>query len=126
MRPRRRIKWEARKPPGSGPAWGATAGAECAGAATPAPAAPATHWRRHTLTIAALWGCALIAYSSSFRTGFPFDNTQAILLDSRVHAVTPENLHLIWTQDYWYNSSTTGLYRPLTTLSYLFNYAVLG
>src|SRR5205085_7427 len=78
------------------------------------------------LLVAALWGCALVAYSSAFRAGFPFDNTQAILLDLRVHAVTPENIHLILTQDYWYNSSTTGLYRPLTTLSYLFNYAVLG
>src|SRR5438477_4952034 len=91
-----------------------------------APAAPPIEWRRHALIMAALCVCVLAAYSSSFRAGFPFDNAQAILVDSRVHALTPQNIHLILTTDYWYNSSTTGLYRPLTTLSYLFNYAVLG
>ena len=74
----------------------------------------------------ALWAFALLAYSSSFRTGLTLDNTGAILGDSRIRAATAENLHLILTKEYWYNRVTTGLYRPLTTFSYLLNYAVFG
>jgi tetratricopeptide (TPR) repeat protein len=55
-----------------------------------------------------------------------FDNKPAILLDSRVHAATSGNLHLILTEEYWYKTTTTLLYRPLTTLSYLLNYAIFG
>jgi hypothetical protein len=90
----------------------------------PPPTVPA--WRKHALPVAALWAFALLAYSNSFSTGFPFDNGTIILRDPRVHAATSENINLIWTQEYWYGSRTTGLYRPLTALSYLFNYAVLG
>jgi len=43
-----------------------------------------------------------------------------------VHELTRQNIHLILSDEYWYNSSTTGLYRPLTTFSYLLNYAVFG
>ena len=68
---------------------------------------------------------ALIAYSNSFSGGFVFDNS-ILMQDSRIKAVTPENIDLILTQEYWYNWSLTGLYRPLTTFSYLFNYAILG
>src|SRR5262249_28055685 len=83
-------------------------------------------WRPHAVRIAALWAIALIAYSNSFKSGLIFDNFWLIVQASRVHAVTGENLGLILTQEYWYNSTLTGLYRPLTTLSYLFNYAILG
>jgi hypothetical protein len=83
-------------------------------------------WRRRGLLILALWAFALLAYSNSFRAGFAFDNTAAILQDSRIRAAAPENLHLILTEDYWYNQMTTGLYRPLCTFSYLLNYAIFG
>ncbi|MGA2268808.1 MAG: DUF1736 domain-containing protein [Bryobacteraceae bacterium] len=83
-------------------------------------------WRRHALPILALWAFALLVYSNSFRAGFVFDNNSTILRDSRVHAATSENLHLILTEEYWYKTTTTLLYRPLTTLSYLLNYAILG
>ncbi|MGA2773848.1 MAG: hypothetical protein ABSG26_23870, partial [Bryobacteraceae bacterium] len=43
-----------------------------------------------------------------------------------MHAATSENLHLILTEEYWYNRTTTGLYRPLCTFSYLLNYAIFG
>ncbi len=74
----------------------------------------------------ALWAFALLAYSNSFRAGLAFDNAAVILQDSRIRAATPENLHLILTEEYWYNRMTTGLYRPLTTFSYLLNYAIFG
>jgi hypothetical protein len=83
-------------------------------------------WRRHAWRVLALWAIALAAYSNSFQGGMVFDNSQAILHDSRVHAATAQNIHLILNQEYWYNSATTGLYRPLTTFSYLVNYAVFG
>ncbi len=73
----------------------------------------------------ALWAFALLVYSNSFRAGLTLDNA-AVLQDSRIRAATPENLHLILTEEYWYNRMTTGLYRPLTTFSYLLNYAVFG
>ena len=69
---------------------------------------------------------ALVAYSNSFQAGLIFDNAPAILQDTRIRAATADNIHLILTEEYWYNSSTTGLYRPLSTFSYLLNYAVLG
>jgi tetratricopeptide (TPR) repeat protein len=83
-------------------------------------------WWRHVLLMLALCVVALLAYSNSFRAGFVFDNDSAILRDSRVHAATSENLHLILTQEYWYQATTSSLYRPLTTFSYLVNYAIFG
>ena len=81
---------------------------------------------RHALAILGFWAFALLAYSNSFRAGFVFDNERAILRDSRVQAATAENARLILTQDYSYQNSSSGLYRPLTTFSYLLNYAILG
>ncbi|SPF31986.1 conserved membrane hypothetical protein [Candidatus Sulfopaludibacter sp. SbA4] len=82
--------------------------------------------RGATLPILALWAFALLAYSNSFRAGLVFDNEQAILKDSRVEAASSENARLILTQEYSYQNASTGLYRPLTTFSYLLNYAILG
>jgi len=69
---------------------------------------------------------AVAAYSNSFRTGFPLDNKALILQDARVHEATRANVDLILDQTYWWPIGESGLYRPVTTLSYLFNYAVLG
>ena len=67
-----------------------------------------------------------MAYSNSFTAALTFDSNRAILQDTRIQAVTPQNNHLIWTGDYWYQTSAGALFRPLTTLSYQWNYAVLG
>ena len=82
--------------------------------------------RRHLLTALGLCLLMLAAYSNSFGTGFAMDNHGLILQDSRIRAATAENLDLIWSHTYWWPYGESGLYRPLTTLSYLFNYAVLG
>ncbi len=55
-----------------------------------------------------------------------FDNVPAIEHDPRIQAATFENTHRIFTEGYWVDAPATGLYRPLTTFSYLINYAVLG
>ena len=78
------------------------------------------------LAVASLWLLTLAAYSNSFQAGLLYDNTPILLKDARVHAVTGRNLELILTKEYWYPPTGSGLYRPLSTLSYLFNYAMLG
>ena len=82
--------------------------------------------RRHALAILGLWAFVLLAYSNSFRAGLSLDNAWVIQEDSRIQAATPENARLILTQDYSYRNSSSGLYRPLTTFSYLVNYTILG
>ena len=74
----------------------------------------------------ALWALALAAYSNSFQAGLLFDSAVVIPRDPRIQAVTPQNLRLILTEQYWHDNTAMGLYRPLTTFSYLLNYAVFG
>src|SRR5581483_2026745 len=79
----------------------------------------------HVLILAALAVVTALAYSNSFRSGFIVDN-RVLMLDPRIRALTAENLRLILSKDYWYGLSGSGLYRPLSSLSYLFNCAILG
>lgn len=65
------------------------------------------------------------AYANSLSAELTLDNKARILEDPRIREVSPERLALIFGQDYWW-PGVTGLYRPVTTLSLLFNYAVLG
>ena len=121
MASRQRKKWDKPKP---------AAGTPSRSAPEAQPQAQAgswsTLWQRHGRLLAALWACSLIPYLNCFRDGLIFDNNLAINVDTRIHAATWANVQKIFATDYWYNISSAGLYRPLTTLSYLFNYAVLG
>ena len=69
---------------------------------------------------------ALLTYSNSFEAGFVLDNKLIFLSDTRIRALNWVNLNLIFSENYWWPSFASDLYRPLTTLSYLFNYAILG
>lgn len=69
---------------------------------------------------------ALLAYSNSFSGGFVLDNRGLLLNDTRTHQATAANLQLILDHTYWWPNGESGLYRPFTTLTYLFNYAILG
>src|ERR1043166_5602853 len=80
---------------------------------------------KHLLPLIGLWTATLLCYSSSFQGGLIYDSAARILQDTRVHAVTASNLKLILKSDYWYPALGSGIYRPLTTLSFLFNYAIL-
>jgi len=91
-----------------------------------APDLPTTGRTRHLLAIFALCAITLLAYSNSFGVGFALDNRALILNDSRVHEATAQNVALIFQHSYWWPIGEAGLYRPLTTLSYLLNYAILG
>jgi protein O-mannosyl-transferase len=90
----------------------------------PKPAVP--FWLRHALAGAVLCLVTLLAYSNSFQNGFVIDNHPLIQNDLRVQDASANSLGLIFKHSYFWPSSEVGLYRPVTTLSYLFNYAVLG
>ena len=80
----------------------------------------------HTAALILL-ACALFAaYSNSFQAGFTRDSTAIILEDPRLRTVSRENLRLIFQENYWWPTAEGGLYRPLATLSYMVNYAVLN
>jgi protein O-mannosyl-transferase len=81
---------------------------------------------RDLLAAAALCALTLAAYSNSFSAGFVFDNKGLLLEDPRIREASAQNLGLIIQHTYWWPYGESGLYRPLATLSYLFNYAVLG
>jgi len=68
----------------------------------------------------------LLAFSNSFSAGFVLDNKGLLLQDPRLRELTGKNIRLILQHTYWWPAGESGLYRPFTTLSYLFNYAVLG
>lgn len=80
----------------------------------------------HLLVGLSLCVLTSLVYSNSFRSGFVFDNRPLILQDPRVHSATAENVKLIFDHTYFWPRAEHGLYRPFTTLSYLFNYAILG
>ena len=83
-------------------------------------------WRRHVWGLAALWILVLAAYSNSFQAGLVFDSANVIAGDPRIREATAHNLGLIVSHGYWFKRETSGLYRPVTTLSYLVNYTAFG
>jgi hypothetical protein len=83
-------------------------------------------WVTHSIVAVALALGAILAYSNSFNAGFTFDNEFLILRDARIQNATLQNVSSILSHTYWWPTNGTGLYRPFTTLTYLFNYAVLG
>ena len=58
--------------------------------------------------------------------GLALDAPLIVLKDTRIRAATAGNLGLILHQDYWWPSFVSGLYRPVATVSFLLNYAILG
>ena len=67
-----------------------------------------------------------LAYWNSFRAGLILDNTPIILYDTRLKTIAWRSIRDILTHNYWWPTGDSDLYRPLTTLSYWFNYSVLG
>jgi tetratricopeptide (TPR) repeat protein len=78
----------------------------------------------HALLLAAIIGATFFAYSNSLHAPFLLDNDPLILNDARLRTATASHIHRILSEQY--PLALSGLYRPLTTLSYLFNYAILG
>jgi len=79
---------------------------------------------RDVLILAAL---ATVLYANSFGVPLILDSQLLVVQDPRIRAVRSENFAKILTQDYMAaRPAVTGVYRPVTTLSYLANYAILG
>jgi len=83
-------------------------------------------WRRHGWRLLAIWGLVLIAYSNASQAGLVFDNSAIIGRDPRIRQATAQNIGAIVDGGYRYTNPNDGLYRPLTTFTYLLNYAVFG
>jgi hypothetical protein len=82
---------------------------------------------RHLIVIFVLGAIVSLTFANTLHnTGFALDNKFILLEDPRLRAATKDNLELVFHQDYWWPKAVSGLYRPLTTLSYMFNYAILG
>lgn len=82
--------------------------------------------RRFALACIILGVVTLIVYSNSFTAGLVYDNQALIASDPRVRAHTWNEFAMIFTRDYWWSAYPSGLYRPITTLSYWVNYTLLG
>ncbi len=82
--------------------------------------------RWHWIASVALLALVLVAYANSIQSAFVLDNKPLILLDPRVQQATAENVRQIFAHSYWWPIGEAGLHRPLTKLTFLFNYAVLG
>lgn len=65
------------------------------------------------------------AYANSLSLGLAMDSA-ALVEDPRLHAFTLANVERILHEPYWWGNTRAGLYRPVTTLSLLFNYTILG
>ncbi len=69
--------------------------------------------------------CAL-AFWNSFRAELILDNIPIIVQDPRLKTTEWSSLRAILAFNYWWPTGDSNLYRPLTTLTYWFNYSVLG
>ena len=88
----------------------------------PAPGVRVSHW----IAAAVLVVIVLAVYANSFGSGFVFDSEYLILMDRRVHQFDLSSLHAIYNRAYWFPEGDSSIYRPLTTFSWLVNYAILG
>jgi tetratricopeptide (TPR) repeat protein len=75
------------------------------------------------LPLCALVALSLAAYSDSFSGVIEGDAAALVSSDSRVHSATVENLRLIATRTYWSSITSSTVYRPLVTISWMMNYA---
>ena len=72
-------------------------------------------------------GAAVVAAHANGLSGdLVLDARPLILENPALRAATLANLRTLVSTPYWHPLANDGLYRPLTTLSYLVNYAVLG
>src|SRR5262245_46303402 len=82
--------------------------------------------RRRVGQAALLLALVLVTYSNSFSGGFEGDSGPIVTQDPRVQQASRANLGLVFSQQYWYPTADSGVYRPLVTLSWMFNYVLLG
>jgi protein O-mannosyl-transferase len=86
----------------------------------------ATSPQRNWLAGMALIVLTLLAFSNSFHTGLTLDNQVLLTGDPRIREATRQHIGQIFEHTFWWPNGEAGIYRPLTTISFLFNYAILG
>jgi tetratricopeptide (TPR) repeat protein len=79
-------------------------------------------WRSTALPLCALLALTIATYSDSFSGVIEGDAAALVSTDARVHSATLENLRLIATRTYWSSVTSSSVYRPLVTLSWMMNY----
>jgi tetratricopeptide (TPR) repeat protein len=91
-----------------------------------APVKPAIQPQHYWLAGLALVVLTLLAFSNSFNISLTLDNQVLIAGDPRIRQWSGQNLGQILQHTFWWPNGEAGIYRPFTTFSFLFNYAVLG
>lgn len=81
---------------------------------------------RYWLASLALLALTLLGFSNSFSAGLALDNQLLITGDPRITEASAHNIGQIFEHTFWWPNGEAGIYRPFTTLSFLFNYATLG
>ncbi len=77
------------------------------------------------------WPALLVAitiatYSNSFSGVIEGDASALVTSDARVHAATRDNFRLIANRTYWSAVTSSTVFRPLVTLSWMLNYVGFG
>lgn len=75
------------------------------------------------IRIGILLGAAIVPYLNSLSGPFIFDAGALVIDDARIHHVDADNVRRILTENYWSGRFDSGLFRPISTLSYMLNYA---
>jgi len=78
------------------------------------------------VALAAIAAAVACVYANALDGGFVLDNRVLVVENPVVQQATLANVGFALTHDYWQPMATDGLYRPLTILSFMLNYAVLG
>jgi len=96
---------------------------------------PSTPWtsfsawlyRRPLLNPALLFSLLLVlVYFGMPSDELTFDNAFIVGDDTRLRSFSLGSLKLIFSRDYWWPSFSSSLFRPLSTLTFWFEYSVLG
>src|ERR1700733_6478485 len=89
---------------------------------------------RHLLVASAMFLLICIAFGNSFRSGMVLDNRYIIeeyyktILhdDPSLNLRSWQQIKSLLQHDYWWPKGISGLYRPVTTISYWLDYAILS
>lgn len=73
-----------------------------------------------------LCALGLVVFARCFGSEFVFDSTIIVQDDPRLQSFSFENLRNILTQDYWWPTMGSDLYRPVTTFSFFLERAFFG
>lgn len=80
----------------------------------------------HLGAFALLAAAVALAYGNALGTGFFFDAKALVRDNPVVRTASADAVRFVFTSDYWQPMATDGLYRPLTMLSFLIDWSVLG